>query len=129
MGTGTGIGRVRGLGSAKHGAMHWWRQRVTAAGNLILVLWFVISLFRLPLHDYATITTWMASPLVAVALILMTVSVFWHLRLGMQVFIEDYVHEEGGKVASMLALNFYAIAGGALAIFSILKIALLGVKG
>lgn len=129
MGTGTGIGRVRGLGSAKHGAMHWWRQRLTAGGNLILVLYFIVSLFRLPLHDHATIVQWLSQPLVAVALILMTVSVFWHLRLGMQVFIEDYVHEEAGKVASMIALNFYTIGGATLAVFSILKIALIGVKG
>ena len=129
MGTGTGIGRVRGLGSAKHGALHWWHQRLTAAGNLILVVWFVVSLFRLPLHDYATITHWMASPLVAVALILMTVSVFWHLKIGLQVFIEDYVHDDGLRVAALMALNFYAVGGGALAIFAVLKIALLGVKG
>lgn len=129
MGTGTGIGRVRGLGSARHGALHWWHQRLTAAGNLILVLWFVVSLFRLPLHDYAAITHWLASPLVAVALILMTVSVFWHLKIGLQVFIEDYVHDDGLRVAALMALNFYAVGGGALAVFSILKIALLGVKG
>jgi succinate dehydrogenase / fumarate reductase membrane anchor subunit len=129
MGTGTGIGRVRGLGSARHGAMHWWHQRLTAAGNLILVLYFVVSLFRLPLHDHATIVAWLSSPVVAVALILMTVSVFWHLRLGLQVFIEDYVHDDALRVAALVALNFYAVGGGALAIFSILKIALLGVKG
>ena len=129
MGTGTGIGRVRGLGSARHGAMHWWHQRLTAAGNLILVLYFVVSLFRLPLHDHATIVQWLSSPLVAVALILMTVSVFWHLRLGLQVFIEDYVHDDALRVAALVALNFYAVGGAALAIFSILKIALLGVKG
>jgi succinate dehydrogenase / fumarate reductase membrane anchor subunit len=129
MGTGTGIGRVRGLGSARHGAMHWWHQRLTAAGNLILVLYFVVSLFRLPLHDHATIVQWLSSPLVAVALILMTVSVFWHLRLGLQVFIEDYVHDDALRVAAIVALNFYAVGGAALAIFSILKIAFLGVKG
>lgn len=129
MGSGTGIGRVRGLGSAKHGALHWWHQRLTAAGNLVLVLWFVVSLFRLPLHDHATIVQWMSSPLVAVGLILMTVSVFWHLKIGLQVFIEDYVHDDALRVAAIAALNFYAVGGGALAIFSILKIALLGVKG
>jgi succinate dehydrogenase / fumarate reductase membrane anchor subunit len=129
MGTGTGIGRVRGLGSARHGWQHWWHQRLTAAGNLILVLYFVVSLFRLPLHDHTTVVQWLSSPVTAVALILMTVSVFWHLRLGLQVFIEDYVHDDALRVAALVALNFYALGGGALAIFSILKIALLGVKG
>ncbi|AGH48593.1 MULTISPECIES: succinate dehydrogenase, hydrophobic membrane anchor protein [Sphingomonadales] len=129
MGTGTGIGRVRGLGSAKHGSLHWWQQRLTAAGNVILLLWFVVSIFRLPVLDYATVTTWIGSPFVAVALVLLTVSVFWHLRLGLQVFIEDYVHDDASRVAALLALNFYAVGSAALAIFSILKIAFGGVHG
>lgn len=127
MGTGTGIGRVRGLGSAKHGSMHWWRQRVTAVGNLFLVTWFVVSMFRLPSFDHGAIVQWIGSPIVAVPLILMTISVFYHLRLGLQVIVEDYVHEEAGKILFVLLLNFYAVAGSALAIFSILKIAFGGV--
>jgi len=129
MGTGTGIGRVRGYGSAKHGSLHWWHQRLTAAGNLILVLWFVVSIFRLPVLDHATVTAWISSPFVAVALVLLTVSVFWHLRIGLQVFIEDYVHDDALRVAALLALNFYAVGAAALAIFSILKIAFVGVQG
>jgi len=127
MGSGTGIGRVRGLGSAKHGSIHWWRQRVTAVGNLLLVPWFLVSLFRLPKLDHATVVQWVGSPLVAVPLILLTISVFYHFRLGLQVVLEDYVHEEGSKVFCILLLNFYAIGGAALAIFSILKIAFGGV--
>ncbi|MBO9375272.1 succinate dehydrogenase, hydrophobic membrane anchor protein [Sphingomonas histidinilytica] len=127
MGNGTGIGRVRGLGSAKHGAMHWWRQRVTAAGNLLLATWFVVSLFRLPNLGHDVVVQWIGSPIVAVPLILLTVSVFYHMRLGLQVVLEDYVHEDAGKVFSLLLLNLYTIAGAALAIFSILKIAFGGV--
>ncbi len=127
MGSGTGLGRVRGLGSAKHGSMHWWQQRVTAVGNLLLVTWFVVSLFRLPSFEHGVIVQWLGQPFAAVALILMTISVFYHLRLGLQVIVEDYVHEEAGKVLFVLLLNFYAIAGGALAVFSILKIAFGGV--
>jgi len=127
MGTGTGIGRVRGLGSAKHGAVHWWHQRLSAAGNLILVTWFVVSLLRLPSLDYKTVVVWLSSPFVAVPMVLLTINVFWHLRLGLQITLEDYVHEEGSKVASMVALNFYTVAAAALAIFSILKIAFGGV--
>ncbi|SDD75565.1 succinate dehydrogenase subunit D [Sphingomonas sp. YR710] len=127
MGTGTGIGRVRGLGSAKHGGQHWWRQRVTAAGNALLVTWFIVSLFRLPMLDHASVVKWIGSPLVAVPLVLLVISVFWHLRLGLQILMEDYVHEEGGKVALILLLNFYAIGGAALSIFAILKIAFGGV--
>lgn len=129
MGTGTGIGRVRGLGSARHGSIHWWHQRLTAAGNVILLLWFVVSILRLPALDYATVTAWISSPLVAVAIVLLTISVFWHLRLGLQVFIEDYVHEDALRVGALLALNFYAVGAAALAIFSVLKIAFGGVHG
>jgi succinate dehydrogenase / fumarate reductase, membrane anchor subunit len=127
MGTGTGLGRVRGLGSAKSGTHHWWMQRVTAAANLILMIWFVISVVRLPIIDHQAVVLWLKSPLVAVPLVLLVLSVFWHLRLGLQVFIEDYVHEEGNKIACLLLLNAYAFICGALCVFSILKIAFGGV--
>ncbi|MBB4632980.1 succinate dehydrogenase, hydrophobic membrane anchor protein [Sphingosinicella soli] len=123
MGRGTEIGRVRGLGTAKSGVHHWWLQRVTAISNLALVVWFIVSLVRLPDLGYQTVTAWMGQPLVAVPLILFVVSVFWHLRLGLQVLIEDYLHE-GAKVASLLALTAFAVAGGLVGVFSILKIAL-----
>ena len=133
MGNGTGIGRVRGLGSAKHGAAHWWRQRLTAGGNLILVTWFVFSLFRLPLVDPVTgalshkvIVEWLSSPYVAVALVLMTINVFVHLKMGLQVVIEDYQHDES-RIAALILLTLYSVAAGALAVFSILKIAFGGV--
>ncbi|MES2271315.1 MAG: succinate dehydrogenase, hydrophobic membrane anchor protein [Pseudomonadota bacterium] len=126
MGSGTGIGRVRGLGSAKSGTHHWINQRVTAVGNLLLVLWLIISILQLPALDYVAVTTWLAKSWVAVPMMLMIVSVFYHLRLGLQVVVEDYVHEEGTKFATFLLLNFYAIGGAALGIFAIAKIAFTG---
>lgn len=126
MGTGTGIGRVRGLGSARHGADHWLKQRLTALGNLVLVLWLIGSLVALPSRDHAAIVAWLSSPLVAVPMILMLVSIFWHLRIGMQVMIEDYVHTEGNKLLALVLLNFYAIGGAALGIFAVAKIAFSG---
>lgn len=126
MGNGTGIGRVRGLGSAKHGAGHWLVQRYTAIGNLLLVLWLIFSLLTLPGLDYVSVTTWIANPLVAVPMMLMLVSIFWHLRLGMQVMLEDYVHDKGLNFLSLLLLNFYAIGGAAAGIFAIAKIAFTG---
>ena len=122
MGTGTGIGRVRGLGSAKSGAHHWWHQRVTAAANVLLMVWFVVSLLRLPSFDYETVAVWLSSPFVAVPLALLVISVFYHFKLGLQVFIEDYVHDDALKVAALILLNFYTIGGGALALFAILKV-------
>jgi len=127
MGTGTGLGRVRGLGSARSGTHHWWLQRVTAAANLILMIWFVVSIVRLPILDHQAVVLWLKSPLVAVPLVLLVLSTFWHFRLGLQVFIEDYVHEEGNKVAALLLLNAYVFLCGALCVFSILKIAFGGV--
>ncbi|GLI97092.1 succinate dehydrogenase, hydrophobic membrane anchor protein [Sphingobium sp. BS19] len=126
MGSGTGIGRVRGLGSAKSGTHHWINQRVTAVGNLLLVLWLIISILQLPALDYVAVTTWLAKSWVAVPIMLMIVSVFYHLRLGLQVVVEDYVHEDGTKFATFLLLNFYAIGGAALGIFAIAKIAFTG---
>ncbi|MET0363648.1 MAG: succinate dehydrogenase, hydrophobic membrane anchor protein [Sphingobium sp.] len=126
---GTRVGRVRGLGSAKSGSHHWIIQRITAVGNLVLVLWLIASLLFLPGLDYGAVTGWLAQPLVAVPAILMVVSIFWHLKLGLQVVIEDYVHGEAGKLSLLLLLNFYAIAGAALGIFSIAKIAFTGAQG
>jgi succinate dehydrogenase / fumarate reductase membrane anchor subunit len=126
MGTGTGIGRVRGLGSAKAGTHHWIHQRITAIGNLLLVLWLIASLFEMPGLDYASVTGWIAQPLVAVPMMLMLVSVFMHLKLGLQVLIEDYVHDDGLKFFTILLLNFYAIGGAAAGIFAIAKIAFTG---
>jgi succinate dehydrogenase / fumarate reductase membrane anchor subunit len=122
MGNGTSIGRVRGLGSAKEGAHHWWHQRLTAGSNLILVLWFILSIAMLPGYDHATITTWMAQTTVAVPMVLLVVSVFYHFRLGLQVVIEDYQHDET-RIVLIVLLNFFTIVAGAFAVFSILKVA------
>ncbi len=124
MGTGTELGRVRGLGAAKSGVGHWWHQRVTAVANLALLLWFVISLVRLPALDYQTVVPWLRQPVAAIPMLLLIVSVFYHFRLGVQVLIEDYLHNEGTKLLALLMLNFYALGGAAAAVFAVLKIAL-----
>lgn len=126
MGNGTRLGRVRGLGSAQHGSQHWLQQRMTALGNLLLVTWFVVSLIRLPLGDHGAVLRWASNPTVALGLILMVVSVFWHLRLGLQVMIEDYVHGEATRLLSIVLLNFYAVGGAAYGIFTIARIAFSG---
>lgn len=126
MGNGTSIGRVRGLGSAHSGAHHWLVQRVTAVGNFVLTIYFAISLIVLPNYEFETITTWMASPLPAVAMALLVISVFWHAKLGLQVLIEDYLHETGTKIAVLLLLNLAAFAGAAFGLFCIARLALTG---
>ena len=122
----TPLGRVRGLGSARSGAHHWWLERLTSVSTLILLVWFVGSLMRLPALDHQTVTQWLASPLAAVPMLLLTVSLFWHAKLGLIVIVEDYVHEEGGRLFWVVVINFLAILGAALALFAILKIAFTG---
>lgn len=119
----TPIARVRGLGSAKSGAHHWWLERLTSVSTFLLFIWFAVSLLALPSLDHGAVTEWLAQPIAAVPMLLLIVSTFWHLKLGLQVVIEDYVHEEGMKFFSVTLLNFFAIALGALAFFSVLKIA------
>ena len=126
MGNGTKLGRVRGLGSAKHGGKHWLDQRLTAVGNLLLTTWLVLSLLWLPNFDYETVAAWLAQPSVAVPMILMLVNIFWHIRLGLQVLIEDYVHDEGNKFAALTLLNFYVIGAAAFGIFMVAKHAFTG---
>ncbi len=125
MGSGTGLGQVRGLGSAKHGAGHWWLQRVTAIGNLLLVLWFIFSLLRLPSLDHEVVTTWLSSPLAAVPMALLVINVFWHFRIGLQVVVEDYVHG-GMRVITLGMLHLWTFAMGAFALYAIFKIAFTG---
>ncbi len=126
MAGGTELGRVRGLGSAKHGSEHWLRQRTTAIGNLLLMIWLFVSLVRLPGYDHEIISAWIGQPIVAVPLILLVLSVFLHIRLGLQVLIEDYVKDDALKAMSLVALNFFCIGLGAVALFAIVEIALTG---
>ena len=129
MGNGTSIGRVRGLGSSRHGAHHWLVQRFTAIGNLILVVWLVVSLALMPTYDYPTMHGWLMRPIPATAMILLIVSTFWHARLGVQVFMEDYVYDHGVKFASLAALNVLVLAGAAFGVLSVLRIALTTTTG
>ena len=126
MGNGTSLGRVRGLGSAHHGAHHWLVQRFTAIGNLVLVLWFIVSLILLPNLDYGTVSGWLSAPVPATAMALLVVSTFWHARLGLQVVIEDYVHNAGTKFGVITLLNLAAFGGAAFGIFCIARLALGG---
>ncbi len=126
MGNGTSIGKVRGLGSAHHGAHHWLLQRFTAVGNLVLMLWLVASFIMLPDMGYATLTKWLAQPVSATAMILLVISTFWHARLGLQVVIEDYVHNSGTKFGVITLLNLATIGGGAFAVISVARLALGG---
>ena len=119
----TPLAHARGLGSAREGAEHWWHERLSSVSTLLLFVWLGVSLLRLPDLSYGTIVEWLKVPVNTTAMLLLIVSSFWHGKLGLKVVIEDYVHEEGLKLFSITVLNFLTIAGGALAFFSVLKIA------
>lgn len=123
MGNGTELGRVRGLGSAHSGAHHWILQRVTAIANLALLVWLLVSLLTNDVSTGAAVKTWLGQPVAAVPLALLAISVFTHIRLGLQVLIEDYLHVEATKLAALLALTFFTWGGMIFALFSIAKIA------
>jgi succinate dehydrogenase / fumarate reductase membrane anchor subunit len=123
---GTPIGRVRGLGSSKQGALNWYHERLSSVATLLLFIWFIVSLIRLPRLDYKMLTEWLSSPLAAVPMVLLIYTTFWHAKDGLRVVVEDYVHEEGAKFFWLALVNFLFILGGGLAIFAVLKIALTG---
>jgi succinate dehydrogenase / fumarate reductase membrane anchor subunit len=117
------IGRVLGLGAAKEGFSHWWLQRVTSVALVLLGLWFVSALLRMPTFEYDFVVAWIAIPLNAVLLLLLIGTLVYHSQLGVQVVVEDYVHHHGLKIATMLLLTFAHVAVAALASFAVLRIA------
>jgi succinate dehydrogenase / fumarate reductase membrane anchor subunit len=119
----TPLGRVRGLGSARQGTTHFWRQRLTAIANIPLTLFFVGLIIALNGAGYDETRAALSGLLVPVALILLLGAALVHMRLGMQTIIEDYVSSDGTKVALLMLNTFFSIAIGAIGLFSILKLA------
>lgn len=122
----TPLKEVRRLGSAKEGADHFWTQRVTGAANLMLALFAIGLTVSLVGADHASVAATIAQPLVALPLLLFLVSAAIHMRIGMQVVIEDYVHSEGAKIVLLMLNTFFAISVAAAGALSILKLSLGG---
>jgi succinate dehydrogenase / fumarate reductase membrane anchor subunit len=119
----TPLGKVRGLGSAREGTGHFWRQRLTAVANIPLILFFLGFLISINGADYATVRAAFANPFVSLMFALVLFSTLYHMRLGMQAIIEDYIHGEGIKLALIMLNTFFAILVGAACAYALIKLA------
>jgi len=118
----TPLARVLGLGPAHSGTEHFWLQRLTAVANVPLMIAFVFILIALLRRNHAAVVQILGSPLIAVILLLCIVSVTVHMRIGMQVIIEDYVHDQGTKLVLLMANTFFAVAVGLASVFALLML-------
>jgi succinate dehydrogenase / fumarate reductase, membrane anchor subunit len=118
----TPLARVRGLGAARSGTKDFWRQRLTAVANVPLTIAFVFIVVALLGRNHAAVVQILGSPLVAVIMLLFIVSIMTHMRIGMQVIIEDYVHGEGAKLLLVMANTFFVFAVGLACVFALLMV-------
>ena len=118
----TPLGRVRGLGSARSGTEHFWRQRLTGVALVPLTIAFVLVVIYLARASQATAIATLSRPLVAILMYLFIIAGVIHMRLGMQAIIEDYVHDEKLKIAAVMANTFFALLIGACCLYALLKL-------
>ena len=120
----TPLGQVLGLGSAKAGTEHWWQQRVSAIAGIPLVVFLIVYLLAYRGASRADIVASMHNPFVAILMGLTIANLVWHMRLGLQVVIEDYVHTDHTKYALLLLNTFFAVVMVAAGLFAILKMSI-----
>ncbi len=118
----TPLAKVRGLGSAKEGAHHFWKQRITAVANLLMIPIALIIIVKLAGADYATVKKSLSRPLVSILLLGIVMAGVMHMRLGMQTIIEDYVSSEGRKIALLMLNTFFSILIAIACVFSVFKL-------
>ena len=120
----TPLSKVKGLGSAREGTEHFWQQRVTGLANLLLSVFVIYAIFQLAGQNHSTVKTFFQNPLHLVLTAAFIISVAHHMRLGMQVVIEDYVHAEGAKILLLILNSFFAAFIALAGLFSLVKLSL-----
>jgi succinate dehydrogenase / fumarate reductase membrane anchor subunit len=119
----TPLGKARGTGSAREGGEHWITERVTSIALLLLGVWLIASLLLLPKVDQRTLVEWLHAPTGFIPMALLVIVGFRHALDGVKVSVDDYVHEEGSRFVISTLLLFLAVAGGAIALFALARIA------
>ena len=122
----TALGRARGLGSAKHGVGHWILQRASAVALVPLGLWALYSGLSLARAGFDGASLWLHSPVNAILAILLAIAAFTHMKIGLQEVVEDYIHKPGSKTLLLLLNLFVCVLAAVVAVFCILKVALVG---
>jgi succinate dehydrogenase / fumarate reductase, membrane anchor subunit len=118
------LGRVRGLGSAKSGVAHWWAERVTSVALVPLTIWFICAAVRLVGASHDEVLYWVASPVTLVLLICLLLATFYHMQLGLQAVVEDYVHVDSARLVLLLSIKAVCFLAALAGIVSVLKMGL-----
>jgi succinate dehydrogenase / fumarate reductase membrane anchor subunit len=118
------LGRARGLGSARAGAAHWWAQRLTAAALVPLTLWFIYAVIHLKGAGQRDVMDWLSAPLPLILMLALIAATFHHLQLGLQVVIEDYIHDHAQKLVSLLVMKAACVLLALACIIAVLKLGL-----
>jgi succinate dehydrogenase / fumarate reductase membrane anchor subunit len=118
----TPLSRVRSLGASHSGTSDFWRQRITGVAMVLLMVPVILVVMMLLGRNHAGAAQILGSPLVAIVMLLFIVASAWHMKIGMQVVIEDYIHNEMAKLAAIMANNFFSVAVALASIYAILKL-------
>jgi succinate dehydrogenase / fumarate reductase membrane anchor subunit len=118
----TPLSRVRNLGSSHSGTKDFWRQRLTAVAMILLIVPMIVIVMMMLGRNQAGAAQILGSPLIAILMLMFIVASIWHMKIGMQVVIEDYIHDEKLKLVSIMANNFFSVAVALAAIYAIFKL-------
>ncbi|HTT44227.1 MAG TPA: succinate dehydrogenase, hydrophobic membrane anchor protein [Steroidobacteraceae bacterium] len=115
--------QVLGAGPARSGVHHWWLQRLTSLALVPLSVWLLVSLLALPALDHLTVRAWLAHGWTALLMILLVLLAAWHSQLGLQVIIEDYLHQSGPRWLLLVLTRFANVLLAAAGVFAVLRVA------